>query len=335
MTMPNPPFEARRARRSGFWALGRTVIAFLLLAAVVGASAISHLMEVETSRVKMRYQPPQSAFLQRVLWNSPVADTVVRQDYSLYDVRTDTAVFRSVPLSTALVGRSYRYRPRGHSEGAVFELSGAPAGLQVDSATGVISGIVKEEGVFDISLIARIEPGTWVEHRFPLFVDSRFLPLGTDRMGRNVARRLVAATRYSTTPGLIAVLIGVVIGGFLGALAGFYGGPLRRVVTVLSLGIEAVPGLLLLFLVAVVSGFNPYAVMAVIGVLLLPETERGVSERVEGFRKTDFVEAAHELGMRDRTILWGEIVWRNLRPLLLARIAQGFVFAVLAEVTLS
>ena len=75
--------------------------------------------------------------------------------------------------------------------------------------------------------------------------------------------------------------------------------------------------------------------MVIVGLILLPETANGVFERVESFQKREFVEAARELGMRDRTILWNEIVWHNARSFLLTKVTQGFVYAILVAVTLS
>ena len=75
--------------------------------------------------------------------------------------------------------------------------------------------------------------------------------------------------------------------------------------------------------------------MVVVGLVLLPETTRTIADRVRGFRDRQFVEAARELGIPDRSILWREIVWYNLRPLLLAQVARTFGFAILMEVTLS
>ena len=184
-------------------------------------------------------------------------------------------------------------------------------------------------------LDAEMGAGQRIERRFTLYVDDRLVLLGTDDRGRDLLFRLLATMKFTIVPGSIAVVISVVFGTLIGAYGGFYGGWARALLAGASTVIQSVPGLLLIFLAAVISVFNIYLVMVVVGVILIPETANGVLERVEALRKRDFVEAARELGMRDRTILWKEIVWHNARGFLVTRITQGFVFAILIDVTLS
>ena len=49
-------------------------------------------------------------------------------------------------------------------------------------------------------------------------------PLGTDENGRDLLARLIAGAQVSLTVAVFAVLMEVVIGTFLGAIAGYYGG---------------------------------------------------------------------------------------------------------------
>ena len=49
-------------------------------------------------------------------------------------------------------------------------------------------------------------------------------PLGTDEVGRDLLSRLLFGARISLTVGLFAVLMEVLIGTMLGAIAGYYGG---------------------------------------------------------------------------------------------------------------
>ncbi|MDR1019859.1 MAG: ABC transporter permease, partial [Synergistaceae bacterium] len=52
---------------------------------------------------------------------------------------------------------------------------------------------------------------------------SKFL-LGADEFGRDILSRLIYGARVSLQVGFVAVGLALVVGGFLGALAGYYGG---------------------------------------------------------------------------------------------------------------
>ena len=311
-----------------------------ILVAMIGAVLYSTLRgedarRREADRLEFAYSPPHPPILQRVLSEPAVRDQVTGQSAFLFGLSTDTVLFTSVPPVTARPGRPYRYVPRPLLPVDTFGLRGAPPGLRVDPVTGEITGVPEREGRFDVVLTGRLQSGEAFEHAFPLFVDSRLLLLGSDHRGRSVGGRIADAMRHVLLPGLIAVLIGVGGGVLLGALGGYYGGAAGRVMTMSAAAIEAVPGLLVLYLAAAVSAFDSRVIMAVVGLILLPETAKAVGERVEQFRRTDFVEAARELGLRSGSVLWGEIVWYNLRPLIIARTAQAFSYAILADVTLS
>ncbi len=53
--------------------------------------------------------------------------------------------------------------------------------------------------------------------------EKRFI-LGTDKYGRDLLSRLIIGSRISISIGFIAVIISLLIGVFLGSLAGFFGG---------------------------------------------------------------------------------------------------------------
>ena len=54
--------------------------------------------------------------------------------------------------------------------------------------------------------------------------------LGTDEFGRDILARLVHGSRVSLSVGVVAVSIALLIGGSLGAIAGFYGGKIDNVI---------------------------------------------------------------------------------------------------------
>jgi peptide/nickel transport system permease protein len=141
-------------------------------------------------------------------------------------------------------------------------------------------------------------------------------PLGTDEVGRDLLSRLLFGARISLTVGLFAVIMEILIGTFLGALAGYYGGwvdyALMRLTDVF-LSIPILP--LLLVLTAIVAASSSKAALSfgviilIIGALSWPSVARLVRASFLSLREREFAEAARAVGNSD-----GRIIFRHLLP---------------------
>ncbi len=141
-------------------------------------------------------------------------------------------------------------------------------------------------------------------------------PLGTDEVGRDLLSRLLFGARISLTVGLFAVIMEVLIGTMLGAIAGYYGGWLDYAlmrVTDVFLSIPLLP--LLLVLTAIVAASSSKAalsfgvIVVIIGALSWPPVARLVRASFLSLREREFAEAARALGNND-----GRIIFRHLLP---------------------
>ena len=334
------PAMNRSASRSAIAAprtpRGSLITGATILTVLLAANIAAYVIPPERSRVDFLYEPPHVLWLQRMLWPSDVRDTVVHVLGQSDDAASPSGAFSSRPTATARKGKAFEYRAQSTLPLTNYTLQGeVPDGLVVDPATGVVSGVPTTIGKYEVVLAGTLGADRQAEQHFTLYVDDRLLLLGADGMGRDVVNRLGASAKYTVVPGLIAVVIGVAGGALLGALGGFYGGTARRIHQAVTAVIQSVPALLIIFIAGAIFQYNAYVMMVIVGLILLPETANGVFERVESFQKREFVEAARELGMRDRTILWNEIVWHNARSFLLTKVTQGFVYAILVAVTLS
>ncbi|MGB8965262.1 MAG: ABC transporter permease [Candidatus Cybelea sp.] len=140
--------------------------------------------------------------------------------------------------------------------------------------------------------------------------------LGTDEVGRDLLSRLLFGARISLTVGLFAVIMEVLIGATLGAIAGYYGGwidyGLMRLTDVF-LSIPLLP--LLLVLTAIVAATSSRAalnfgvIVIIIGALSWPPVARLVRASFLSLREREFAEAARALGNND-----GRIIFRHLLP---------------------
>lgn len=311
----------------------------MLFAILLACSVWGSLTNRERGRERFMYEPPHPAIV-RWLITPRVPDADLICTASLLDMQASCTLdsspaIRSSPVPVARAGHAYHYRPSSARSITEWSVAGGPDGLVVDAATGVLSGQFDEQGVYDVVLTGRLNADSAAQQKFTLFVDNRYLVLGANAAGSDVFAMLVRSTRYMVLAGFIAVPLGVITGMVIGALAGFYGGALRRWLGAIVSVLQSIPGLVLVIVAAAASDLQHGPVLLVVGIILIPEVALGMAERVEHFRRRDFVEAARELGMRDRDILWREIVWHNTRDFVLNRIANGFVFAILMEITLS
>lgn len=158
---------------------------------------------------------------------------------------------------------------------------------------------------------------------------------GTDLQGHDIYARTVYGARASVTVGLGATLVVFVVGGALGALAGFYGGWIDAAVSRVTDVFFALP--LLLAAIVIMGVMRHRTVWTVIAILALfgwPQVARIARGAVLEVRASDYVLAAKALGLRDFQILLRHALPNALGPVLaVATIALG-VFIV-TEASLS
>lgn len=140
--------------------------------------------------------------------------------------------------------------------------------------------------------------------------------LGTDYMGRDILSRLLCGARLSLSVGFIAVGIGLIAGGSLGILAGFYkklDTPIMRFVEILL----AFPGLLLSITIVAVLGPGLQNVMIAIGIGSIPSYSRMIRGEVLKVKENEFVEAARALGLSDLKIIVKHVIPNILAPIII------------------
>jgi len=160
------------------------------------------------------------------------------------------------------------------------------------------------------------------------------LPLGTDRLGRNVLAGIVHGARTSLAIGLTAAATALIAGAIIGTTAGFAGGLLDEVLMRITDAFQTVPGFLLaLALVSVVGPSLPVVIIA-IALGAWPGPARVARAEVLSLRERDFVAAARTIGMSPSEIAFREIL-PNALPPVLALSSVIVATAILIEAALS
>lgn len=161
----------------------------------------------------------------------------------------------------------------------------------------------------------------------------RFL-LGTDRFGRDMFSRMILGTRISLSVGFIAVLISLILGVFLGGIAGYFRGWIDKVIMWLVNVVWSVPTLLMVISITLVLGKGYWQVFVAVGLTMWVEVARVVRGQVLGIREKEFIEAARALGMRPLRVIFRHIIPNVMTPVIIIS-AANFATAILMEAGLS
>jgi len=158
---------------------------------------------------------------------------------------------------------------------------------------------------------------------------------GTDLQGHDIYARTVYGARASVTVGLGATLVVFVIGGALGALAGFYGGWVDAVVSRIADVFFGLPLLLAaIVLMQVMHHRTVWTVIAILALFGWPQVARIARGAVLEVRASDYVLAAKALGLSRFQILLRHALPNALGPVIaVSTIALGLF--IVTEATLS
>lgn len=157
---------------------------------------------------------------------------------------------------------------------------------------------------------------------------------GTDTMGRDILTRLIFGARVSLLVGLITPIIGLVAGGILGMLAGFYRGRLDTCIMATMDTILAFPGLVLLLAITFHMGQNLANIIMALGFLTIPSFSRVARANTLTISRREFIQASRMIGQNDFYILIRDIL-PNIIPSLTVYALFVVSYMIVAEGTLS
>ncbi len=159
-------------------------------------------------------------------------------------------------------------------------------------------------------------------------------PLGTDDLGRDVLSRMIYGSRISLAVGFVAVGIATFIGMVLGALAGYYGSWLDRIVMRFIDIMLSIPTFFLILAVIAFIGPSIWNIMIIIGLTSWMGVARLVRAEFLTLKEREFVLAARAIGASDLRIIFRHIMINSMAPVIVSAVL-GIAGAVLVESALS
>jgi peptide/nickel transport system permease protein len=229
------------------------------------------------------------------------------------------------PLDPALPGAPTRVRRRQHWFRALLRQRLALTGLCLVGFFVVVAIVGGFVAPYSFS----------AQHvRDRLQAPSATYLLGTDEFGRDILSRLLFGAGISFEVGVISVGFSGVAGVLLGLLAGYVGGWLDALLTLVMDVLFAFPAILLAIAIIAMLGSSLPNVMLAIGIVTTPTFMRVVRGSTLSLTRMTFVEAAISLGAPMPRVL-ARHIFPNLTAPLIVLASLNFAFAVLTEASLS
>ena len=140
--------------------------------------------------------------------------------------------------------------------------------------------------------------------------------LGTDDLGRDVLSRFLSGGIGIVLIPVASVALAFLVGGAAGAIAGYRGGRVDRVVTAILGVLLPIPSLLIALLLVTRFGAGVASLIVVVGLVFAPRVARVVRGAIQSIRGFEYVIHAEMIGQPPRRVLRHELLPNVAGPLL-------------------
>ena len=141
-------------------------------------------------------------------------------------------------------------------------------------------------------------------------------PFGTDETGRDILARIFHGARMSLGISVMAVCCSLVVGGTLGASAGYFGGKVDMLIMRLMDILLAIPNILLAITIVAALGASNMNLIIALTISSIPGFSRIVRGAVLTVRDSEYIEAARAIGAKTFTIILSHVIPNCMGPIL-------------------
>ncbi|MFC3051859.1 ABC transporter permease [Kordiimonas pumila] len=157
---------------------------------------------------------------------------------------------------------------------------------------------------------------------------------GTDQFGRDVFSRLMSASWVSLSVSFYVVAFAMLLGVPIGALAGYCGNWVDRVVMSVTDAFMALPSLLLALAIMSAIGPGKWGVVLALGLAYTPSVIRVVRGSVLSIREKEYVDASRVMGNSELYTVIRHVIPNCVGPLIVLG-TVFFALSILSESALS
>ncbi|MBB6453743.1 peptide/nickel transport system permease protein [Salirhabdus euzebyi] len=159
-------------------------------------------------------------------------------------------------------------------------------------------------------------------------------PMGTDDVGRDVLSRMLAGGQITLLVGFCSMFFTVLIGGIIGAAAGYFGGWIDTILMRFTEAMMSIPNFFLALVALTVLGKSPMMVILVIAFTSWMEIARVVYGETLKWKESEFVEASISMGSKSMRTLRKHVV-PQIIPSIIVSSTLGIAWAILSESAIS